>query len=146
MLVMALLLGALYVYGFTDWFRAPAKIQMLAMARPTNIGGRPVKPNQVLPVTFAFSRKVRLTEVKVVAVDDEKTNRFPHALWHLISDSNSIPTKQLIYSVTLRGMKPKVPRGKAEPLLPDVAYRLYVKEASAEGQIDFKTKTSVPTE
>jgi len=146
MIVIALLLGAVYVYSFTDWFRAPAKVQILAMARPTNINGRPVKPNQVLPVTFAFNRKVRLTEVKVVAVDDEKTNRFPHALWQLISDSNSIPVKQLIYSVTVRGMKPKVPRGKAEPLEPDVPYRLYIKEANSVGQVDFKTKTSVPTE
>jgi len=64
MIVVALLLGAIYVYSFTDWFRAPEKVKILAMARPTNIGGRPVKPNQVLPVTFAFNRKVRLIEAK----------------------------------------------------------------------------------
>lgn len=144
LITIALLLGAAYVYWFTDWFQSPT-IQILALTRPTNRGGRPVQPNQVLPVSFAFSRKYRLTELRVVAVEDEKTNKRPHALWHLISDSNSVPTKAIIYGDPIRGMKPKIPRAKPEVLQPEVLYRLHVRaESKHEGQIDFQTKTLVP--
>ncbi len=136
--VLVAMAGA-YVYWFTDWF-APATIQILAQVRPS----RSVQPGVpglavTYPVSFAFDRKLRLTELRVVSVDDETTNKYPHSLWHLISDSNSVPSKALIYGQPLRGMKPKVPQARPEALQPDVKYRLYVTAGKLKGQIDFKT-------
>ena len=54
-------------------------------------------------------------------------------------DSNSVPTKALIYGQPLRGMKPKIPKTRPEPLQPDVKYRIYVAAGKYQGKIDFKT-------
>ena len=146
LVVVALVLGSVYAYWFTDWFR-PGDIQILVQARPSNRNGRLITPGQVLPVSFAFERKFLLTEVRVVSIEEEKTSKRPHAVWHLISDSNSVPTKSLIYGDPVRGMKPKIPRAKPEMLQPDVPYRLYVKAGSKwSGHADFKTKATVPME
>jgi len=140
LITVAVLLGGLYVWQFTDWFRSP-EIQILPQIRPPQRGRKPANPTdtQVYPVTFAFDKKYQFSEIRVVAADDEKTNKYPHALWHLISDSNSIPTKALVYGAPVRGMKPKVPRAEPEQLEPDVAYRLYVNSGDAKGVANFKT-------
>jgi hypothetical protein len=131
-------LAALYARFWTDWFSKPT-IQILAQIRPTrNVKATPGLP-ATYPVSFAFERKFEFTEVKVVSVDDELTNKYPHPLWHLISDSNSVPRKALIYGEFIRGMKPKVPRARPEPLAPDVRYRLYLTAGKHKGKIDFKT-------
>jgi hypothetical protein len=139
LIVVLVLMAGAYVYWFTDWFQ-PATIQILAQVRPSR-AVQPGAPGYVAtyPVSFAFDRKLRLTELKVLSVDDETTNKYPHPVWHMISDSNSIPTKAIIYGQWLRGMKPKVPHARPEPLLPDVKYRLYVGAGKLKGQIDFKT-------
>jgi hypothetical protein len=139
LIVILVAMAGAYAYWFTDWFR-PATIQILAQVRPS----RAVKPGApgyaaTYPVSFAFDRKLELTELKVVSVEDEATNKFPHSLWHMISDSNSVPTKAILYGQWLRGMKSKVPRARAEPLEPDVKYRLYVAAGKYKGQIDFRT-------
>jgi hypothetical protein len=136
--ILAVMAGA-YAYWFTDWFR-PATIQILAQVRPSR-AVEPALPGMVAtyPVSFAFDRKVRLTEVKVVNVEDEATNRFPHCLWHLVSDSNSVPVKAMLYGQWLRGMKPAIPRARPEQLLPEVKYRLYVAAGKFKGQKDFQT-------
>src|SRR5262245_46741904 len=127
LIVVAVGLAGLYVWKFTDWFRHP-QIQILPQIRPPLRGNRATPATSgVYPVTFAFDKKYQFTEIKVVAVEDEKTNKFPHAVWHLISDSNSVPTKALVYGSPLRGMKPKVPRAQPDPLEPNVPYMLYVE-------------------
>jgi len=132
------MIGA-YVYWFTDWFREDT-IQILAQVRPAR-NVRPGPPGTVptYPVSFAFDRKLALTELKVVSVEDAATNKYPHALWHLISDSNSVPTKAVVYGEWVRGMKSKVPHARPERLEPGVKYRLYVTAGKAKGQIEFKT-------
>ncbi|MBI5386875.1 MAG: hypothetical protein HZA90_19555 [Verrucomicrobia bacterium] len=138
LITVLLLLAGCYGYFFTDWFQSPT-IQILAQVRPSrNVRPTPGMPT-TYPVSFAFDRKLRLTEIRVVNLDDEKTNKYPHAYWHLISDSNSMPTKAIVYGQPLRGLKPKVPRARPEPLEPDVKYRLYVSAGKNKGQIDFKT-------
>lgn len=136
--VLAVMAGA-YAYWFTDWFQ-PATIQILAQVRPSRSvpAGAPGYV-ATYPVSFAFDRKLQLTELKVVGADDEATNKFPHAVWHMISDSNSAPVKAVIYGQPLRGMKPKIPRARPEPLKPGVKYRLYATAGKYKGQVDFKT-------
>jgi len=139
LITVAVLLGAAYVAFFTDWFRKP-QIQILAQIRPPR-GMRTSTPadGAVYPVSFAFDKKYQFTEIRVVAVDDEKTNKFPHAVWHMISDSNSLPIKALVYGAPLKGMKPKVPKARPDPLAPEVAYRLYLEAGDFRGQAVFKT-------
>jgi len=141
LITVAVLLGAAYVAFFTDWFRKP-RIQILAQIRPPRSSRSSSSPidTAVYPVSFAFDKKYQFTEIKVVAVEDEKTNKFPHAVWHMISDSNSVPIKALQYGAPLTGMKPKVPKAPPEALLPDVPYILYVQATDkAEGKAKFQT-------
>ena len=141
LITVAVVLAGVYVAFFTDSFAKP-EIQILPQIRPPLRSGRNVVPQgdvPVYPVTFAFDRKYQFTEIKVVAVDDEKTNKYPHAVWHMISDSNSIPLKAIQYGAPLRGMKPKVPRAAPDPLQPEVTYRLYLTAGKAKGSKTFVT-------
>jgi len=139
LIVFAIALGFVCVGMRMDWWRKPA-IEILPLTRPPRGNIRtPVGDTPVYPVMFSFHRPYGFTEIRVVAAADEKTNKYPHVLWHLIADSNSAPTKVLGYGVTLRGMKPKVPKAQPEPLEPDVPYVLYVKAGNAEGKVGFKT-------
>lgn len=147
LITVAVILAGVYVAFFTDWFVKP-KIQILPQIRPPQRGTR-VAPGDtaVYPVTFAFDRKYQFTEIRVVSVDDEKTNKYPHALWHLISDSNSIPVKAISYGSRVNGMKPKVPRAQPEQLEPNVSYRLYLSAAgNAIGECKFQTHEVVKPE
>lgn len=138
LITVLLALLAAYAYWFTDWFTKPT-IQILAQIRPTRLRAPVPGTIPTYPVSFAFDRKVELTEVAVFTVDDVKSNKYPHALWHLVSDSNSIPTKALLYGQAVRGMHSKTPLAKPERLDPDVKYRLLVKAGRAVGTKDFKT-------
>jgi len=139
---IAAVLGIVYLVFFQDMFRS-AKIEMIAQIRPTrNVRSAPGEV-PVDPVTFAFDRKYTLKSIRVVAADEEKTNKFPHELWHLIADSNSVPTKVLTYGLPPKGMKPKVPRARAEPLEPEVVYHIYVESDGAKGDKKFKTREAV---
>jgi len=147
LIVVAMVLAGVYVTFFTDWFRKP-QIQILAQIRPPR-GGKSATPTgdtQVYPVSFAFDKKYAFTEIRVVSVDDEKTNKFPHAVWHMIADSNSVPVKTFGFGAPLKGMKPKVPKARPDPLAPEVPYRLYLEAGDARGQIDFKTHELVAPE
>ena len=144
LVAVALALGAAYLFWFTDLFVKPT-IQILAQVRPGTISKIPrFDDTTVWPVSFAFDKKYQLTEVTVVSADEANKNKFPHALWHLISDSNSVPVKALIYgSAPPKGMKPKTPKARPEPLEPGVRYRLIVHADNYEGHVDFKTREAV---
>jgi hypothetical protein len=132
---VAVLLGAVYVFNFTSLFHK-AEIRILPQMRPLRAKSRPpAGDTAVYPVMFAFDKKYAFTEIRVVSEADEKTNKYPHALWHMISDSNSIPVKAISYGASLSGMKPKVPKGRAEALEPDVPYILYVEARNPGGRI-----------
>jgi hypothetical protein len=136
---LALLLGFIGFYLYwNDFFRAP-RIQVTASIRPGRLSS--LNPD-AYPVTFMLDGKYKLTSIKVVSVADAKTNKYPHPLWHMISDSASEPTKIITYGSkdNLRGMKPSVPKGRPEPLQPNVPYRIYVEAGKAIGTNDFMTK------
>ena len=138
--VIAVLLAAVYVYAFTDWFRKET-IQIIPTIRPgraVSMSSDPSQP-QVYPVSFALDGKYKLTSIKVVAADDLATNKYPTPLWHLISDSNSLPVKAIMYGQPPKGMKPAVARTRPEPLLPDVDYVLLLEAGSTKAQTNFHT-------
>ncbi|HYV30041.1 MAG TPA: hypothetical protein VEO53_02860 [Candidatus Binatia bacterium] len=138
--IIAVLLAAVYVYSFTDWLRKET-IQIIPTIRPGRVAALAGDPDQtpVYPVSFAFDGKYKITEVKVVAADDLATNKYPTPLWHLISDSNSAPTKAFMYGQTPKGMKPAVPRARPEALLPDVDYVLLIEAGKLKAQTNFHT-------
>ena len=84
------------------------------------------------PVTFTLNDSHKLTAIKVVLIADMETNKFPHAIWHLSSTSNSVPTTSFNYGSYVRGMKPEVKGARPDPLEPGVAYRLIVTTDSKE--------------
>lgn len=127
-------LSAIYVYFFTDWFNKPQiAISPRVRVSPVKRGG----PDE-LQVSFSFDTKCELTEVKVFSVAEMETNKYPHALWHLISDTNSAPLKGILYGQAIAGMKPKIPKMKPEPLQPQRKYRLLVQAGELRGQTDFE--------
>ena len=134
------LLAGIYVYFFTGWFK-PQTIHIFHVARSqsnTRVGPRVVAGSQnTAIVTFGFDSRYQLTEIKVVRLSEWQTNRFAQPLWHLISDSNSVPVKTFPYGVALRGMKPAVARSWPNPLETNVTYRLFVSAGSVKGQHDF---------
>jgi hypothetical protein len=71
-----------------------------------------------------------------------QTNQNVMPVWHLIFNSNSAPVKIFVYGQRIRGMKSEVPGAHAEPLQPDVTYRLFVTAGKAKGQHDFEVKTA----
>lgn len=100
----------------------------------------PASTGPANPVTFSFDHYYKLTHVKVVAVSDIATNKYPHTLWELDTLSNSIPIISFIYGARIGGMKLALKDVTAEPLEPEVQYRLFVKLADGrEAQHDFSS-------
>ena len=138
--LVVVLLAGIYVYFFTDWFK-PRTIHIFHVVRLQSKGR--VAPRVAAGsqntdiVTFGFDARYQLTEIKVVSLSEWQTNRFAQPLWHLISDSNSVPVKTFPYGIALRGMKPAVARTWPQPLETNVTYRLFVSAGSVKGQHDF---------
>ena len=138
LLVVLLGLGTVYAVYFTDWFR-PKVIAIYHVSRPNRL--RPQRPGtpapDTMPVTFGLGARYQLTELKVVQLDAWQTNHNVLPIWHLISDSNSIPLKSFIYGQFLRGMRPAVPGSRPKPLEPDVNYHLELVAGKARGEHNF---------
>jgi hypothetical protein len=89
-------------------------------------------------ISFGFDHPLRLKELSVVPLLDWETNHFAQPLWHLISESNSVPVRYFVYGSRIRGMKPAVPGLDPEPLTTNVVYRLFVTAGKIHGQHDFQ--------
>ncbi len=137
-----LALGGLSVYINRDSFRSQG-IQISSRPSPWMLDGprgRRFPSGEANPVTFSFDHYYRFTSIRVVAVSDAETNKYPHKLWDLDSASNSAPTMTLVYGARIQGMKPAAKGMMPEPLVPDVKYRLLVKTSDGgEAQHDFST-------
>lgn len=88
-------------------------------------------------LVFLMSREDRLKSVKVIPLSDIQTNKYPHPIWELTSDSNSVPVKDFVYGRNIRGMRPSVKGAQPEPLVPGIGYRLYVVAHSGKAEHDF---------
>ncbi len=146
MLVAAVLvLGGLSLYFNTDWFRKD-NIQIYHRSRPLRLAG-PRKRSQALtyaPVFFGFDRKLKFTDIKVVPVAAVTTNKYTLPIWHMISDSNSVPTKGFLYGENVPGMRPAVKGAIPDPLEPGTKYRLFVQAGPVKVQHDFDALPPTP--
>jgi len=138
---MLLVLAGVYAAGFTKWFKSePIYIHHTSRLTRPNLRARPGSPaadGDVAPVMFGFDEPLRLTELKVVPLDAWQKDQHVLPLWHLVSDSNSIPITDFVYGRGIRGMKPAVPGAHAQPLQLNVTYRLLVQAGSKKGWHDF---------
>ena len=142
-MIVLLGLAGVYIFYFTGWFK-PRIISITSTSRA--FGRRPVNNAGAGPapttITFGLEPPCRPTEIKVVPLAAWQTNQNILPVWHLIYSSNSAPVKMFFYGQRLRGLKPEVPGAHAEPLQPDVTYRLFVTAGSAKGQHDFEIKSA----
>lgn len=146
LIALAVLLGGISLYLNQDWF-AKDNIQISHRSRPAvgffRRNKRP-DPSAVNPVSFWFDRKLKLTSLKVIPVREIETNKYPHPIWHLVSDSNSVPIKELFYGMRIPGMRPDVKGATPDPLEPGVNYRLLIEAGPLKAQHDFEPVPRTP--
>ena len=138
--ILLVVLASGGIYWLAGLFK-PAKIQILCDIHPPRMLQRTPRAASAPPqfdVAFGFDQKCELTDLKVVVLDEWTTNKQAHPLWHMVSSSNAVPTKAVIYGQWIRGMRAAVLGKHAEPLLPNVTYRLLIEAGSHTGDCDFK--------
>jgi hypothetical protein len=135
--LLAITLAIVYVIFFTDWFRTQT-LHIYHTSRPSPKAMRK-HADLPVPITFGFSQKARLTEVEVFQLEALQTNKNVLPLWHLVSDSNSVPIASFYYGQNIHGMKPSIKGVRAQPLAPDTTYRMLVSAGKIKGEHDFKT-------
>jgi len=139
LVALAVVLGGASLYLNRGLF-ARDSIQIHHRSRPA---GAPFSHREaaddaaINPLIFSFDRKVKLTSLTVVPVSDIETNKFPHSLWHLVSESNSVPIKIFTYGVNIQGMHPESKGLQPEPLEPGVKYRLFIQAGAFKAEHDF---------
>ena len=142
--VLLVLLAGGAIYMFKDSFgNRPIQIEYAIrpgppQRRPQAPGEDPTSGKKGYNVIFNLGQKLSLTSVKVISVEDALTNKFPHPLWNMVSDSNSIPTKTLTYGGWIRGLRPYYKGTSPEPLEPGGSYRLLIETAKQKAEKDFE--------
>ncbi len=146
LIILAVCLAGLSLYFNRDWF-AKDDIQIYDRSRPVRagfVGTRRIADSAVDPIVFGFNRMLRLKSVKVVPVAALTTNKYAHPIWHLVSDSNSVPTRSFSYGMRIRGMHPAVKGAAPDPLEPSVTYRLFIEAGKTKAEHDFTTVPRTP--
>ena len=92
------------------------------------------RPSAANPLIFGFSQPLELTAVRVYRAEELLTNKYPAAVWELVSKSNTIPLKLIEYGVPIRGLLPKSPEARPEPLVPGVTYVLQIESGSLKAE------------
>lgn len=134
-----LVVAGFYLYLFRDSFRRP-HIHIVHAIRSRSTGRRraPAAANASASViVFSLGQEYKLTSVKVVPLEQFKTNKYAHPVWELVTKSNSIPTQAFFYGVPIRGMHPPDKGASPDPLAPNVPYRLFVQAGTLTGEHDF---------
>ncbi len=134
----AIVLLLVYVCFFTRWFQ-PQTIKIFHTIR--NLHPRVTRRSEGMPnLIFGFNQRLKVTEIELFNLADFQTNSKTLPLWHLVSNSNSIPIKSFFYGQRIRGLKPFVPGARPQSLTTNVAYRLIVEAGKLKGEHDFELK------
>ncbi len=134
-----LVVAGFYLYLFRDSLRRP-RIQIVHAIRTRSAGRRraPAAADASASViVFSLGQAYQLTSVKVVPLEQFKTNKYAHPVWELVSKSNSVPTQAFFYGSPIRGMHTPEKNTSPDPLAPNVPYRLFVEAGSLKGVHDF---------
>jgi hypothetical protein len=129
----ALALGGAYMRCFFDWHKR-TEIQIFCeKSRQAILGG-----SETPAIIFHFLSSYPLTSIEVVEVEDARTNKYPHALWHVVAAAAPVPTTSFEYGAAIPGMKPEIATAQPEPLQADTQYSLLVHaDKNQKGQITF---------
>jgi len=143
LLVTLVVLAGVYVFYFTDWFKPKIiHISHTSRALGARFANRVAANPEMVPITFGVEPQCQPTEIIVVPLAAWETNQNTLPLWHLVASSNAAPIKMFVYGQRIRGLKPEVPGAHAQPLEPNVTYRLFVTAGKAKGQHDFEIKSA----
>src|ERR1017187_3406282 len=93
---VAMVLATLYIANFTDWLK-PKKIQIVWRISPASG-----------PLAFYLDKEYPLTSVEVVSTEEARTNKYPHALWHIVAKEGPVKTDTFNYGISIPGMAPAV--------------------------------------
>jgi hypothetical protein len=122
LVVATLLLGGVYAFYFTDWFRGP-EIQIKLRNNPE---------------LFVFDPPADLTSIKVFRSAELASSKYAHPMWHLVATNKTATVRTFIYGASVPGMKPAIDKTKAEPLQPNETYKLIVEAGKAKGEKEFQ--------
>jgi hypothetical protein len=130
----ALVLAGASVALHIDWHKRPRIQIFMEKSRRSIMGG-----SDIPDLIFRFTNAYPLTSIEVVAAEDARTNKYPHALWHLVASEKPAPTSSFVYGKSVPGMKPEISTAEPEPLDPDTDYYLLVEAGkSLKGKITFQ--------
>ena len=147
LLALAVVLGGFSLYLNKDRF-GTEDIHISHRSRPQRGFFRRNRPAAATaatdPVLFGFDTKLKLKVIKVIPLTDMATNKYPHAVWHLISESNSLPIQEFAYGAPIPGMHPALKGVTADPLEPGVQYRLFIDTGGRKAEHDFTAAARTP--
>ena len=89
---------------------------------------------------FYLDKEYQITALKVISLTEAATNKYPHALWQLVPESNSVPVTDFIYGENPAGMKSKIAGVPPEPLEPNGTYRIFLETVKLKGAKDFQPR------
>jgi hypothetical protein len=136
LVIFLIALAAVYVIWFTDWFKPKTfhvshTIRQMHFRRRGAINTEPA-------LIFGVEPPQEVTEIKIVSLADFEKDPETLPIWHLISDSNSPPTRDFVYGQRVRGLRPSIAGAEAGELQTNMVYRIFIKAGRARGQQDFE--------
>jgi hypothetical protein len=134
LIALVVVLGGFSLYLNRNWFGGQ-EVQIVHRSRPARTGFSGNQKTE--PIFFAFDRTLALTSLKVIPVSATDTNKYAHPVWHLVSDSNSVPITDFAYGEPVEGMRPAVQGAAPDPLEPGVKYRLVIEAGKIKAEHDF---------
>ena len=134
LLLFALLLGAVYSYFFSDWFKTKS-IRIFAQNR--SLPGAAAEGATTAPVTFAFEAPISLTRLQVLKLDPQTKAKTATAVWQVETKTNSAPVRGFVYGSHIQGMSAPKECPTAEPLLPNTPYVLVVDAGKIHSEVQF---------
>ncbi len=135
MVLLAVVLFVVYAVEFSGWFK-PKTIRIFHTYRNLRAGAP--RGNAVPSLRFGLGRKLQLTEINVVQYDTFQTNKYAPSLWHLVTDSNSVPVADFFYGEYIQGLHPAIKGMRAEELQTNVPYLLIVRSHKIAGEHKFE--------
>ena len=134
---LVVVLFAVYAVYFTDWFKTKT-IAVFHTYR--NLHPGMARGNAIPSLIFVLNHETSLNEINVVPFGAYQTNHYVLPLWHLTTDSNSLPVKLFFYGQNVRGMRLAAKGIRAEPLETNVPYLLMVRSGKIKGEHEFELK------
>jgi hypothetical protein len=143
LIILVAALGGLSLYMNRDHFATPpiqiTHRDLIGRGRRQNRGGFPGET-----MHFLLDREVRLTSIKVLPLNTVETNKNSTPLWHLVSDSGSVPVKLFSYGFRIEGMEPAVKGEIATPLEAGGSYRILIEAGHQKAVHDFTLPPAPP--